>query len=55
MFSFRQTLENLNTSDVSNLDKAIANAEALVSEVVSLLRSQVAGKGHAEGAAARVA
>lgn len=55
MFSFRQTLENLNTSDVSNLDKAIANAEALVSEVVDLLRGQVASKAHAEGVAARVA
>jgi len=38
MFSYRQTLENLEPSDVANLDKAIANAEALAGEVVDLLR-----------------
>jgi chromosome partitioning protein len=42
MFSFRQTLENLNPGDVSNLDKAIANADALVGEIIDLLRQSVA-------------
>ena len=41
MFSFKLTLENLNPSEVANIDKAIANAEALTQEVVEILR-----KGH---------
>lgn len=44
MFSFRQPLERLNPTEVGNLDKAIANAEAFASEVVELLR---AGQGAA--------
>lgn len=39
IFSFRQPLERLNPSEVGNLDKAIANAEAFASEVVELLRA----------------
>jgi len=38
MFSFRQTLENLDANDVPNLDKAIANAEQFAVEVVERLR-----------------
>ena len=38
MFSFRQPLEHLNTADVANLDKAIANAEAFAQEVITTLR-----------------
>ena len=42
MFSFRQPLEKLDPAHVSNLDKAIANAEQLTAEVVELLRKTVA-------------
>lgn len=38
MFSFRQPLEHLRPSDVANLDKAIANAEAFAQEVITTLR-----------------
>lgn len=38
MFSFRNTLENLDSNDVPNLDKAIANAEAFAAEVIDWLR-----------------
>lgn len=38
MFSFRQPLEHLSGSDVANLDKAIANAEAFAQEVIATLR-----------------
>lgn len=41
MFAFREPLEHLNPAHVANLDKAIANAEAFASEVISVLR-----KGH---------
>lgn len=44
MFSFRQPLEHLNTSDVANLDKAIANAEAFAQEVIATLRKGQTGK-----------
>lgn len=40
MFSFRQSLEQLNPAEVGNLDKAIANAEDFAKEVVSLLRNK---------------
>lgn len=40
MFSFRQTLAELNASDVANLDKAIANAHAFALEVIEQLRRQ---------------
>ena len=39
MFSFRQPLAGLNPSEVSNLDKAIANAEQFAQEVIAALRS----------------
>jgi chromosome partitioning protein len=39
VFSFRQPLERLNPTEVGNLDKAIANAEAFASEVIGLLRA----------------
>ncbi len=38
MFSFQQPLEKLDPADVSNLDKAIVNAEELTAEIVALLR-----------------
>jgi chromosome partitioning protein len=40
MFSFRQPLEKLNPTDVANLDKAIANAEAFAQEVIATLRKE---------------
>ena len=39
IFSFRQTLEELDPKDVSNLDKAIANAEQFAVEVIEKLRA----------------
>ena len=39
IFSFGQTLEGLNPALVSNVPKAIENAEAFASEVVELLRN----------------
>jgi len=39
IFSFRQTLEELDPKDVSNLDKAIANAEQFAVEVIETLRA----------------
>jgi chromosome partitioning protein len=44
MFSFRQPLEHLNPSEVANLDKAIANAEAFAQEVIATLRKGQAAK-----------
>jgi chromosome partitioning protein len=41
MFSFRQTLESLNPAEVSNLEKAVANASALAEEVLDLLRQSL--------------
>ncbi|WP_395337652.1 ParA family protein (plasmid) [Novosphingobium sp. BL-8H] len=38
MFSFQQTLENLDPREVSNLDKAQANAEQFAAEVIERLR-----------------
>ena len=38
IFSFRQTLENLDSKDVPNLDKAILNAEQFTVEVIERLR-----------------
>jgi chromosome partitioning protein len=38
MFSFQQTLENLDPREVSNLDKAQANAEQFAAEVIARLR-----------------
>ena len=40
IFSYRQTLENLDPREVSNLDKAIANAEQFTVEVIERLRGQ---------------
>ena len=40
IFSFRQTLETLDPKDVSNLDKAIANAEQFAVEVIEQLRAR---------------
>lgn len=39
MFSFQQTLENLDAREVSNLDKAQANAEQFAAEVIERLRA----------------
>lgn len=38
MFSFQRPLEGLEANEVANIDKAIANAEAFVREVIELLR-----------------
>jgi len=38
VFSFQQTLENLDPREVSNLDKAQANAEQFAAEVIARLR-----------------
>lgn len=40
IFSFRQTLENLDSKDVPNLDKAITNAEQFTVEVIERLRAK---------------
>ena len=47
MFSFRQPLEHLSSSDVANLDKAIANAEQFTKEVLEMLRKTKAVQGRA--------
>ena len=44
MFSFRQPLENLDPADVSNIGKAIVNAEAFAQEVIAMLKE---GQGRA--------
>lgn len=44
VFSFQQPLENLSTTDVANLDKAIFNAEEYTKEVISVLRSAMKKK-----------
>ena len=51
MFAYRQPLDQLDPSEVANLDKAIANAEAFAKEVVDTLRSLRASKS-SEGATA---
>lgn len=40
MFSFRQTLAELNPEEVSNIDKARANANSFMLEVIEILRKQ---------------
>lgn len=47
MFSFRQPLEHLSSSDVANLDKAIANAEQFTKEVLEMLRKTKSEQGRA--------
>lgn len=42
MFSFKQRLETLDPAEVSNIDKAIANAEQFAAEVIDLLRTNKA-------------
>jgi len=44
VFSYRLPLEKLDTAAVSNLDKAVANAEAFASEVIATLRGAAAPK-----------
>ncbi len=44
MFSFQQPLEKLDPADVNNIEKAIANAEQLTSEIVDLLRRNTQAK-----------
>ena len=51
IFAFRRPLEGLDPSDVANLDKAIANAEAFAQEIVEQLRQVRAAK-KGEGVAA---
>lgn len=45
VFSFQQTLENLDPREVSNLDKAQANAEQFAAEVIERLRAARSGAG----------
>jgi chromosome partitioning protein len=52
IFSFREPLHRLSPSDVNNLDKAIANAEAFGNEVVGILRSHRAVEKQPAGEAA---
>ncbi|AME28760.1 ParA family protein [Burkholderia sp. PAMC 26561] len=47
LFAFNQPLSHLDPKDVSNIDKAIANAEAYAAEVIGMLRTS-----HEKGAAA---
>ena len=42
MFTFRQSLEELDPAAVNGLDKAIENADALAGEVVEILRGPTA-------------
>ncbi|MBS0445115.1 MAG: ParA family protein [Proteobacteria bacterium] len=51
MFSFRRTLADLNSAEVGNLEKAMANAEAFALEVVDQLSSK---RGNATAPAAAV-
>lgn len=44
MFSFRETLENLNPKEVAKLDKAISNAEDFTQEVIGILRQNQSAK-----------
>jgi chromosome partitioning protein len=39
LFAFNQPLSHLDPKDVSNIDKAIANAEAYAAEVIGMLRA----------------
>jgi chromosome partitioning protein len=38
MFTFRQSLEEMDAAAVNGLDKAIENADALVAEIIDSLR-----------------
>ncbi|MBV9200434.1 MAG: ParA family protein, partial [Alphaproteobacteria bacterium] len=51
IFSFGGTLEGLDSSQVSNLSGAIANARAFAGEVISILRGETAPDSPAEAAA----
>ena len=42
MFSFKQRLETLDPGQVSNIDKAIVNAEQFAAEIIDLLRTNQA-------------
>lgn len=48
MFSFRRPLESLPVDEVTNVDKAIANAEALTAEIVQMLRRNTANEGDSQ-------
>ena len=50
MFSYRQTLSGLSRSEVSNVDKAIENIEALAAEVIQRLKGP---KQHSESEVAQ--
>lgn len=45
IFSYRQTLDHLDPREVSNLDKAIANAEQFALEVIERLRGETPAQG----------
>lgn len=47
IFAFQQTLDQLNAAEVPNLDKAKANVDELMREVLGKLAAE-AGRGHAE-------
>ncbi|MFO0433109.1 MAG: AAA family ATPase [bacterium] len=42
MFSYQRTLEELDPAKVANLDKAIANAQQIVAEIIAILRTTAA-------------
>lgn len=48
IFSFQQTLDGLSTTDVSNLDKAKANAEEFAQEILIKLSAEK-GRGQGDG------
>jgi len=55
MFSFGGTLENLDRSQVANIDKAIQNARDFAAEVVAILKSSQITDGEGVPAPAKVA
>lgn len=55
MFSFRKPLDELNPAEVSNLDKALANAEAFAREALIRLRYELAAAKSARGTAMEAA
>ena len=52
MFSFRKPLHELESADVNNLDRAVANAEAFGEEIIQMLRARRATAGTEEMASA---
>lgn len=55
LFSFKQPLEGLSDKDVSNIPKAIANAEAFAQEVIKKIRAGEGGHAQDESTLVRAA